>query len=90
MKNSNGQKFIVVSGYGKGLVDAVSALGVKNVSLKEFQVRYLALFPLFLVIDSVSCVWMGSLHKNIQSHGGWPVITSHFPVSSATCLYIYW
>ena len=37
-----------------------------NLSLMEFQVRYLALFLLFLVIDSFEWFWMGSLHKNIQ------------------------
>ena len=37
-----------------------------NVSLMEFQVRYVALFLLFSVIDSFDCFWMGSVHKNIQ------------------------
>ena len=37
-----------------------------NVSLMEFQVRYLALFLLFSVRDSFESFWMGSLHKNIQ------------------------
>ena len=37
-----------------------------NFSLKEFQVRYLALFLLFSVIDSFKWFWMESLHKNIQ------------------------
>ena len=32
----------------------------------EFQVRYLALFLFFSVIDSFKWLWMGSLHKNIQ------------------------
>ena len=32
----------------------------------EFQVRYLALFLLFSVIDDFGWFWMGSLHKNIQ------------------------
>ena len=32
----------------------------------EFQVRYLALFVLFSVIDGFEWFWMGSLHKNIQ------------------------
>ena len=32
----------------------------------EFQVRYLALFLLFSVIDGLKWFWMGSLHKNIQ------------------------
>ena len=37
-----------------------------NLSLTEFQVRYLALFLLFSVIDSFEPFWMESLHKNIQ------------------------
>ena len=32
----------------------------------EFQVRYLALFLLFSVIDDFAWFWMESLHKNIQ------------------------
>ena len=34
--------------------------------LKEFQVRHLALFLLFSVIDDFEWFWMESLHKNIQ------------------------
>ena len=37
-----------------------------NLSYMEFQVRYLALFLLFSVIDGLEWFWMGSLHKNIQ------------------------
>ena len=37
-----------------------------NLSLTEFQVRYLALFLLFSVKDSFEWFWMESLHKNIQ------------------------
>ena len=37
-----------------------------NLSLMGFQVRYLALFLLFSVIDGFGWFWMGSLHKNIQ------------------------
>ena len=36
-----------------------------NLSLMEFQVRYLVLF-LFLVIDGFKWFWMGSFLKNIQ------------------------
>ena len=32
----------------------------------EFQVRYLALFLLFSVIDGFEWFWMESLHRNIQ------------------------
>ena len=37
-----------------------------NLSLMEFQVRYLALFLLFAVIDGFKWFWMESLHMNIQ------------------------
>ena len=37
-----------------------------NLSLMEFQVRYLALFLLFSVIDGFKWFWMGSLLKNIE------------------------
>ena len=37
-----------------------------NLSLMEFRVRYLALFPLFSVIDDFEWFWMESLHNNIQ------------------------
>ena len=36
-----------------------------NLSLMEFQVRYLALFLLSSVIDGFEWFWMESLHKNI-------------------------
>ena len=37
-----------------------------NLSLMKFQVRYLALFLLFSVIDGFEWFWMESLHKKIQ------------------------
>ena len=37
-----------------------------NVSLMEFQVRYMTLFLLFSVIDDFECFWIENLHKNIQ------------------------
>ena len=37
-----------------------------SLSLVEFQIRYLALFFLFSVIDGYKWFWMGSLRKNIQ------------------------
>ena len=37
-----------------------------NLNLMEFQVRYVALFLLFSIIDSFEWFWMESLHKNIQ------------------------
>ena len=39
---------------------------ITNVSLTEFQVRYLALFLLFSVIDGFEWFLMGSIYKNIQ------------------------
>ena len=38
----------------------------KNLILMEFQVKYLALFRLFSVIDSFEWFWKGSLYKDIQ------------------------
>ena len=52
-----------------------------NLSLMEFQVRYLALFLLFSVIDGFECFWMESLHKNIQLMGTFlkaPFFVLHF------------
>ena len=37
-----------------------------NLSLLKFQVRHLASFLLFSVIDGFGWFWMRSLHKNIQ------------------------
>ena len=37
-----------------------------NISLMEFQVRYLALFLLFSVIGGFEWFWMESIHENIQ------------------------
>ena len=37
-----------------------------NVSLMEFQVRYMTLFLLFSVIDGFEWFWMESPHNNIQ------------------------
>ena len=37
-----------------------------NLSIIEIQVKYLALFSLFSVTDSLEWFWMGSLHKNTQ------------------------
>ena len=46
----------------------------------EFQVRYLALFLLFSVIDGFEWFWMESLHKNIQLMLGFlkaPILVLH-------------
>ena len=37
-----------------------------NLSLMEYQVRYLTLFFLFSVIDGFEWFWMESPHKNVQ------------------------
>ena len=37
-----------------------------NLSLTEFQIRYMVLFLFFSVIDGFEWFWIGSLHKNIQ------------------------
>ena len=37
-----------------------------NLGLREFRVRYLALFLLFLVVDGCEWFWMESLHRSIQ------------------------
>ena len=52
-----------------------------DLSLMEFQVRYLALFFLFSVIDWFEWFWMESLHKNIQLMLGFlkaPFLVLHF------------
>ena len=38
----------------------------RNLSLMEFQISYMALFLLFLVIDGFESFWMETLQKNIQ------------------------
>ena len=60
-----------------------------NLSLMEFQVRYLALFFLFSAIDDFEWFWMESLHKNIhlmQEFLKAPFLVLHF--SYYTLLYI--
>ena len=54
-----------------------------NISLMEFQVRYLALFLLFLVIDDFEWFWMESLHKNIQLT--WEFLKAPFFVLHFSC-----
>ena len=47
----------------------------------EFQVRYLALFLLFSVLDGIGWFWMGSPHKNIRLILGFlkaPILVLHF------------
>ena len=52
--------------YTRFLADFGMLVFFTNLSLMEFQVRYLALFLLFSVIDGFKWFWMESLHKNIQ------------------------
>ena len=49
-----------------------------NVSVMEFQVRFLVLFLLFSVIDDFEWFWMESLHKNI--HLMWEFLKAPFLV----------
>ena len=54
-----------------------------NLRFTEFQVRYLALFLLFSVIDGFGWFWMGNLHKNIQLMLEFlkaPFLVLHFPL----------
>ena len=47
----------------------------------EFQVRYLALFSLFPVIDAFGWFWIVTFHKNIQFMQGFlkaPFLVQHF------------
>ena len=52
--------------YPKLLIGFGMLVFFTNLSLMEFQVRYLALFLLFSVIDDFEWFWMESLHNNIQ------------------------
>ena len=61
----------------------VPVIGTKGLSLREFQVRYLAIFLLFSLIDSFGQFWMGSLHQNIQ------VVNALVPQVSILCLTLF-
>ena len=57
------------------------ALDISKVFDREFQVRYLAIFLLFSVIDGFEWFWMRNLHKNIQLMLGFlkaPFLVLHF------------
>ena len=54
-----------------------------NLSVMEFQVRYLALFLLFSVIDNFKWFWIESLHKNIQLM--WQFLKAPFLVLHFSC-----
>ena len=52
--------------YTKFLTEFDMLFFLKNLSLMEFLVSYVALFLLFLVKGGFRWFWMGHLHKNIQ------------------------
>ena len=47
--------------YARFLTGCGIVVFITDLNIMEFQVRYLALFLLFLVIDGFKCLWMGSL-----------------------------
>ena len=64
---STGLRLLKHSIFPRLLIEFGMLLFFTNVGLMEFQVRYLALFLLFSVIDDFRWFWMGSLYKNMQS-----------------------
>ena len=52
--------------YPRFLTESGMLVFFRNFSFMKFQVRYLALFLLFSVIDGLEWFWMETLHKNIQ------------------------
>ena len=50
-----------IQGFWQGL-----SVSFTNLSLMEFQVKYLAFFCLFSVIDGLKWFWIETLYKNIQ------------------------
>ena len=64
--NKSGATRAVALDISKALTEFGMLVFFTNLSLIKFQVRYLALFLLFLVISSFGLFWMGNLYKNIQ------------------------
>ena len=64
--NRSGATRAVALDISKALTEFGMLVFFTNLSLMEFQVRYLALFLLFLVIGGFGLFWMGNPHKNIQ------------------------
>ena len=64
--NRSGATGAVALDLSKTLTDFGMLVFLTNLGLMEFQVRYLAFFLLFSVVDDFEWFWMGSLHKNIQ------------------------
>ena len=62
-----------------------------KLKLMRFQVRYLDLFRIFLVIDGFEWLWMGSVHKNVQlmlMFPKAPFLVPHFSYSTSMTLLI--
>ena len=64
--NMSGATQAVTFIYPRLLTGFVMLVLFINLSPMEFQVRYLALFLLFAVIDGFKWFWMENLHMNIQ------------------------
>ena len=64
--NRSGATQVVALDVSKALLEFGMLVFFTNLSLMEFQGRYLALFLLFLEIGGFWLFWMGNLHKNIQ------------------------
>ena len=52
--------------YNERLLTGFGRLVFTNLNYMEFQVRYLALFLLFWIVDSFDWFWMESFLRNIQ------------------------
>ena len=64
--NRSGATRAVALDISKVLTGLGMLVVLTNLSLMEFQVRYLSLFFLFSIIEDFEWFWMGSVHKNIQ------------------------
>ena len=68
--------------YPRLLTGFVMLIFFTNLSLMEFQIKYLALYLLFSVIVSFEWFWLESLHKNIPLMLEFlkaPFLVLHFP-----------
>ena len=64
--NRSGAAWAVAFDISRLLTEFTMLVFFTNLSLTEFQVRYLSLFLLFSVIGSFGWFWMGNFHNNIQ------------------------